>query len=413
MTTTTLDVFSLDNGLTAIAECVPGSEATAFGFLFPAGSAGDPEGRSGALSVLDEALFRGAGDLDAEAFITRLDGLGVVRSSDVGRDAFLVLGALEAEVFEEALSLFRLALEAPRITEEDAAAARALAISALEGLEDEPATKAMEELARRHLPPPLSRSPYGVREEIESLDAEALQAEAKRRFGPRGAIFAASGPIEPVAARETVEKILGDWSGEALPPPPLGDDPPSAAHRVDAASAQSQITLAARWIPPSDPDEPKALLANEVLSGGMGSRLFTEVREKRGLVYAVRASYSATRGRGDLFAYAGTMPEREEETRKVLEEELRKISEGVTEEEFERARFGVRAKIAMEQESASSRAVRLLASYFRKGRAMTPEERDADFARLSRKSVNDFLERRPFGGFTRLTLGPAKAAVSA
>lgn len=404
-----IETFSLVNGLAVLAEEVPHAKALSFAFLFPAGSARDPEGGAGCLTVLDEVLFRAAGSYDAEAFISRIDSLGLLRSSDAARDAYHHSCALDTEVFEEAMEIYRLAFDEPRITKEDLEAGQALALSALERLEDEPTQRAVHETANRHLPAPLDRSPMGLREEIETLSCEGLAADARRRLRPAGAYLAVTGPISSGRVREVLERRLAPWTGETLPLAEAATRKPPSENRIPSPSAQTQITLVSEWIPPDDPDEPKAVLATQVLSGGMGSRLFVEVREKRGLVYSVWASLQALRGRLDLYAYAGTMPAREAETREVLEKEIRRISEGVTEAEFERALFGIRSRLAMDSESVAGRSLRLLVDLFRRGRARTFEERESEFLRVKREDLNRFLAERPLGAFTRLRLGPDSA----
>jgi predicted Zn-dependent peptidase len=144
----------------------------------------------------------------------------------------------------------------------------------------------------------------------------------------------------------------------------------------------------------------------EVLSGGMGARLFTEVRERRGLVYSVRAAHSTIRGTGIIYAYAGTTPERSQETIQVLLEELRRVADGVQEEEIERARIGLLSALVMQGEASRSRAQAIARDQYLLGRVRTLEEIRAGITAVTPASLVAYLRERPPGDFTIATLGP-------
>ena len=143
-----------------------------------------------------------------------------------------------------------------------------------------------------------------------------------------------------------------------------------------------------------------------VLSGGMGARLFTEVREKRGLVYSVSASPHSVRGCGYNLAYAGATPDRSQETLSVLLGELQRIAEGVTVEEVERARIGLLSGLIMQEESSRARAAAIARDQFILGRVRPLEEITAAVNRVTPQSIAEFFEAQPPRDFTVVTLGP-------
>ena len=96
--------------------------------------------------------------------------------------------------------------------------------------------------------------------------------------------------------------------------------------------------------------------AVSVLSGGMSARLFTEVREKRGLCYAVAARYHCLKEAAGISCYAGTTPEKAQETIDVIMAEFNRLSEGISEEEIQRAKTGLKSALILQSESSSSRA---------------------------------------------------------
>lgn len=135
-------------------------------------------------------------------------------------------------------------------------------------------------------------------------------------------------------------------------------------------------------------------------------RLFTEVRQKRSLCYSVGASYRAGRDQGMVTMYAGTTPERAQETLDVALQEVHRLNSGITREEFDRAVIGLKAHQIMQGESTPARAAALVYDQFRLGRARTLEEIAAAVDAITLEQVNEYLASREFGRFTICTIGP-------
>src|SRR5262249_36770502 len=152
-------------------------------------------------------------------------------------------------------------------------------------------------------------------------------------------ILSVAGSFDWPALRDRVEALFGDWQGDAEPLPSPGPPPPKRGH-LTKETEQTQIALASASVPPGDPDYYAALGAVNVLSGTMGARLFTEIREKEGLCYAVWATYSSMKERASIVAYAGSRSERAQRTLDLLLRELRRLPEGVEAEEVQRVQVG-------------------------------------------------------------------------
>ncbi|MCC2671800.1 MAG: processing peptidase, partial [Armatimonadetes bacterium] len=169
---------------------------------------------------------------------------------------------------------------------------------------------------------------------------------------------------------------------------------------------QEQIGLMYPTVPLGHPDYYDMRLAIRILSGGMGARLFTEVREKRGLCYTVSAMPHAVRGSGAIIAYAGTTPERCQETLDVLIGELRRLEEGVTEDELARARVGVLSDLVMQSEATRARAGSIARDQYLLGQIRTMEEIRAGVEAVTVDSIQAYLKAHPARDFTVATLGP-------
>ena len=169
------------------------------------------------------------------------------------------------------------------------------------------------------------------------------------------------------------------------------------------------------WEAPREADETSMLerLAIGVLSGGTSARLFTEVRQKRSLCYSVNASYSAGRDTGAVMLYAGTTPQRAQETLDVCATEVQRLQEGVTSDEFARATTGLKSRLVMQGESTLARAAAISSDHFRIGRARTLDERARIIDAITHDQLNDYLRRREFGTCTVASIGSVEPAVPA
>lgn len=398
-----------DNGLNLFVEPMPGVASVAISFILPAGVACEPADRLGVAAVLSESIFRGAGNLDAKAHSDALDLLGVKRSSSVHCETMRISATLLGDTLDHALPLLCDMVRRPQLSDEAFEPARELAIQSIDALEDDPQQKVMIELKKAHLPGSLGRSILGEREHLATLTNEQLRQFHAASFVPGGAIIGVAGAVSFEQVRDALGEQLASWSGHAPQITTTGQS--SGAYRhIESPSAQHHIGLAYEAPPESDPQSMMQHLAVALLSGGMGARLFTEVREKRGLCYSVHASYASLRDRGMVIAYAGTTPQRAGETLDVLTAELRRLAEGASADEFDRAVVGLKTRLIMQGESTGARASAIATDFQLLGRTRSLEDLAAEIDRVSLDELNAYLASHRPKSFTTLTIGPTALA---
>lgn len=218
-----------------------------------------------------------------------------------------------------------------------------------------------------------------------------------------------AGAIDVDRTIDALERLLDGWAG-SRDEPKLGPTPTRGYMHEPDDSTQVQILILADGPADPDPDSIPERVVSNVLSGGMSGRLFTEVREKRGLCYSVSASYGADKRHGTVVAYVGTTPERAQESLNVLDAEMNRITtpEGaVTPDEFRRAIVGMKSGVIFSGESTGARAATIVGDLYRRGRARTLSEIAAEIDRVTLDGVNTYLQRRRRGTVTIQTLGPA------
>jgi len=400
------------NGLVLVAEPISELQSAAFTFLLPAGSVHEPSDRAGLSGFTCEMALRGAGPRDSRQFILDLDNLGVERSESVTSSHTGYSGATLAENLPQVLTIYADLLQRPHLPAEQLEAGRSAMLQELSAVEDEPAQKVMLELRRQHYGEPWGRPPQGCREALESITIDEIRLHFRRTYRPNGTILGAAGRLDWPRLRDLVGELFGDWSSGNGPP--IDDSWAPAYYRhLSYDSGQTQIGVAYPSVPYNHPDYYQAWGAVGVLSGGMSARLFTEVRERRGLCYSVHAAHHTLRHRGAVFCYAGTTADRAQETLDVILGELRRLAQGVEEEELLRLKARIKSALIMQQESSLARSLSLARDWYHLGRVRTLEEIGQNIDALTSRSISAYLAENPPADFTVVTLGNHPLTVTA
>jgi predicted Zn-dependent peptidase len=400
-----IQTHSMPSGLTLIVEPMADVQSAAFSLLVPAGSNYDPPGQAGAAAVLCDWILRGAGSRDSRQLSNELDNLGVQRNEGVGNSHLSFTGATLAESLPQALRLYADIVQSPHLPPEQFEAARAGVEQNLQAIEDEPRQKVMVELRRRCYESPWGIPSEGTLEGVANLTPAVVRRHFETCGGPRDAILGIAGKVDVAESIDLVEELFGNWKPKPAPPYATGPGGPARDH-IHHESTQTQIGIAYNSVPYRDPDYYAAWAAVSILSGGMSSRLFTEVREKRGLCYSVFASLNSLRDQGRVLCYAGTTVERAQETLDVTLQELIRLGQGISDDELDRCKARAKSSLIMQQESSSSRASSNARDWYHLGRVTTLEEVRDKIESLTVDSLLDHIARYPAKDFTVLTVGP-------
>lgn len=401
----TIRTETLNSSLLVLLEPVAGVASAAVNWLLPAGSASDTADGVGVSTLLSEMVFRGAGDLDARGHSDALDRLGVDRSCSVHTYHMRLSATMLGDNLGDALPLLTDMVRRPKLPEASLDAGRSLCLQSLASLDDDPQHQVMLELRRRHAPSPFNRSGYGERGVLESASIDDVRSAHATRFVPGGSILSIAGAFDPDAVLARLDALLAGWSGAIVEP---NEDDASLRGTVHLERDTSQVHLGVACDAPCEADEASILerLAVNVLSGSTSGRLFTEVRQKRSLCYSVGASYQAGRDRGMISMYAGTTPERAQQTLDVSAEQFDRMRAGVTAEEFRRAQIGLKSRLVMRGESTAARAAAIGQDVFRIGRPRSLDEVASAIDAVSLDAINAYLGSRRFAIETIAAIGP-------
>ncbi|MBW3599992.1 MAG: insulinase family protein [Planctomycetes bacterium] len=399
-------VERFDNGLILIAEPMGWLESAAFSLVAPGGYACDPVDRPGLANFTCEMVQRGCGPRNSRQLVDDLERLGVDWSASVSHAHANFGAAMLADHIEPALAIFADLVRRPRFPAEQLEDARQVCLQEVRAVEDDLYTRVIQELRRRQYPDPYGRSRQGSKESVAAVTLEDVQNFFTQNYHPDGAILSVAGKINWDALVRSVERLFGDWSPR--PAAAWRETPPQRGYEHLAhASSQTHIGIACESVPYSHPDYFRARAAVGVLSDGMSSRFFTEVRENRGLSYAVWATNASTQRYGAVLCYAGTGADRAQQTLDVMLAELTNLKAGILPEELNRVKVRIKSGLVMQQESSPARAASNAGEWYYLGRVQTLEEVENIIDALTVEEINAWLAENPPRDFTIVTLGSA------
>ena len=263
----------------------------------------------------------------------------------------------------------------------------------------------MIELRKRGYSAPWALPTEGSLGDVLNITAEAIQSHYDSYFSPNGVILGVAGHVDPAEIESVVRECFSDWEAKPKSQIELREMPEMPSH-LRHNSTQTHIGISYPSVPFKHEKYYDAWAAVSVLSGGMSSRLFTKVREERGLCYSIGASLVGFPDEGRVRCYAGTTAERAQETLDVTLEELENLKNGIEERELERCKVRAKSSLIMQQESTISRAGSIARDWFHLGRINTLVDIRKKVDTVTVDSVLKYVHDFPAHDFTILTLGP-------
>ena len=405
MTNQQFDTCTLDNGLRVVVQPMAGMQSAALTLMIPAGSVYDLDGKSGTAAILAEMFTRGAGDLSARELSSAFDNIGLQRSVSGGVGYVTVSAATTADRIMGAVPLIAKMLLQPHLTEDTFVPSRELVDQALNALEDEPKQRLGHYLRRCSYPAPFSNPSEGTMADLEAITLNDIQQHYEKLIVPGEAVLGIAGNVDATEVQKALADAFAGWKAGVPPKLTTGDVAASPLH-VEHDSAQTHIGIAWETVPYTHDRYFEAWATVSLLSGGMSSRLFTEVREKRGLCYAISASINTQKDMARVFGYAGTTNERAQETLDVMVSEIRRIHEGITDEELERCKARAKSTLIMQQESTMSRSASLARDTLFLGRVRELQEIRDMLDALTVDQVREFAIEFAPKSIALVTIGP-------
>jgi predicted Zn-dependent peptidase len=386
-----------------------GVESAAIGILVGAGARDEDPEHFGVSHFVEQMLFRGTEHLDARQLSDRLDDFGISYDSSSGVEMTLISAML---LGEHALQAAELLLDVARhasFPSDDLDNVRALLVQERRQREDRPAQRVMELLRQRFYGgSPLAHDVLGTEESIESMTRDDLVEYWRDRYTPNNTIISVAGRFDWDPLIQQLERLTEGWetgSGRMRLEAPSLQSTVEVVHRQ---ATQENLGFAFPGVPVTHDDYYALALAIQALGGSSNSRLFQEVREKRGLAYAVQARFDGLEKSGMVRVYAGTTAERAHESVEVIVNELARLAEnGITDDELELSKTRLKSQMIMRSESSSARMLSNMRNWWFEGRLRTLQEVKERIDSVTRDQVGNVIASLGImSNLTAVALGP-------
>nr|WP_147681187.1 pitrilysin family protein [Actinomyces ruminicola] len=376
----------LPGGVRVITEHVPALRSASLGMWFGVGSRDERAGQEGSTHFLEHLLFKGTATRSAHDIAEAFDMIGGESNAATSKEHTSYYARVLGPDDLTALDVLADMVTSSRLDPGEVETERGVIVSELADAADDPAEIAQEAFARAAFGDgtPLGRPIGGTYETVSAVPRDAVWEHYQRTYASDTLVVAAAGAVDhdEICARVAADLAAAGWdtTGAVAPRPRRFETEPTAeltVHdiTVNREAEQSHVYLACPGIPALDERRWTMSVLTTILGGGMSSRLFQEIREKRGLAYSTYAFDTPYAGAGAFGLYAGCAPGDVDEVLAVMAGEFESLAaDGVTERELERARGQIRGAMVLGGEDSLARMGRLGRAEVVTGRLRSMEE---------------------------------------
>jgi predicted Zn-dependent peptidase len=399
----------LDNGATVVTERMSEVRSVSAGFWFDVGSRDEPDALAGTSHFLEHLLFKGTPTRSAKDIANTFDAVGGDVNAFTGKEYTCYYSRVLDDDLPMALDVLTDMITHSAIEPAELESERKVILEEIAMHEDDP-DELVHDLFYRAMwdGHPLGRPVLGYNESIGKVTRDQVADYWQERYSPSNLVVAAAGNVDHHQLVDLVEELFDTSNGRPTLRSGPSPQPVAGVNVHKRPTEQAHIVLGTEGLHRAHEDRHALALLDTILGGGMSSRLFQEVREKRGLAYAVysyRALFAET---GTFAVYAGTTPQNAETVMDIVFTEIDSIlADGVTESEFERAKGHIKGSLVLSSEDPGSRMNRLGRQQLTTGEIHSIDEMIAkvealeidDIARVARRVLGS-------GGWQVTVVGP-------
>jgi len=398
-----------DNGLRLLTESVPDVRSVSVGAWLTRGSRHEDDLHAGIAHFVEHMLFKGTRSRTAEDIAQEIDSIGGQLDAFTAKECASYYIKVLDEHLPRAVDVLSDLLLNPAFHPDDIGREKKVVLEEIKMVEDTPDDLVHEIFTQNFWAGhPLGRPILGSKETVESLTQDALRYYFRRAYVAKNLIIAAAGNIEHARVRDLVAEAFSALPADGEP---LAATPPAATPQLHVRHKdleQTHVCLGAASVQQDHSDRYVTYVLNTVLGGSMSSRLFQNVREKRGLAYAVSSNLVSYRDAGSLTVYAGCDTSVVGQVIDLVVEELRRLKVApVPDSELQRARDHLKGNLVLNLESTSSRMSHLARQEIYFGRQLTLDETLAGVEQVTADAVQRVAQALFLNGALAATvLGP-------
>jgi predicted Zn-dependent peptidase len=400
---------TLDNGVRVVTERIPHLQSVALGVRIDAGARDEPEELAGITHLLEHMVFKGTERRTARDIAEEMDAVGGHMDAFTTKEYTGYGARVLPEHVPLALDVLADMLRHSLLDEDELELEKAVILEEYKSLEDAPEEYVHDVFGRALWPRhPLGRPVIGYPEVISRLTRADLLNLLLTHYVPSLMICAAAGCVDHDAFVRDLEHQFGDLAGIGAVRDLTTPEAEMEKTLVHRPTEQAHFCMGTAGVDENDPDRWAVRVLNLILGGGMSSRLFQEIREKRGLCYSIGSESISYREGGMFIVYADTSPRQLDEVRDLSWQEMLNVAEnGIAPEELTRAKNQVRAATLLSLDDVGSRMNRLARSLLYHGRVVPLEELMALVEAVTLEDCHR-VAGRLFGGgkFAFAAIGP-------
>ncbi|MEN8042167.1 MAG: pitrilysin family protein [Actinomycetota bacterium] len=350
------ELTTLPNGLRLITHHMPSTRSVAIGCWVDTGSRDETPEEAGASHFLEHLLFKGSDEWPARRISETFDGIGARHNAFTSKEYTCFWTRMRDEDLTTGIEILAEMLQRPAFRQSEIDSERNVVLEEINMNEDDPTDVAHEQFidaiwSDHPLAPPV----LGTRNSITEMSRDTIHGYWERRYTPHSVVVAVAGNL-PENLTQLVEKHFGDWQGSPVERNLVVPERVARVQVTRRDTEQAHLIIGSPSITRADERRFALSLVDHILGGGMSSRLFHEIRETRGLAYAVHAFRLPFADAGAAGTYVGTTPRQADEVLKIVREQYALVlDKGVTPEELDRAKGHVKGSLAISLEDANSR----------------------------------------------------------
>jgi len=386
---------------------LPNRHVVCFEIRVLAGTSAEPEEKLGLAHILAQTITKGTQKRSGRELSDAFDAIGASHGGGAGRETTTFTCTVLAEYFEQAVELHAEFLRTPTFPTDSVEVALEIARQEHIALNDDAHQLCQKLIQRQVYGPVLGRHVLGEPESLACLTRDDICEQFKSVYHTGSMQVCVAGGVSPTRVTDVLQKHFEGFG----PDKQAGRNavsfqfqPKTSHHHKD--TEQVHIALCFPGVYLTEPDYSTQRVMIGILSGGMSARLFTEVREKQGLVYWVSAWQDMPRGSGMIFLGASTTPERCDRTYSTLLKEVDRLAEDLQQQELDRAIAGIAARVKTQGNTTRAMCSELADDLFHYGRPVPQEEKLTLVRAVTIDGIKAYLKTHPRNQLSVVTLGP-------
>lgn len=366
----------LDGGLRVVTESMPHVGSVTAGFWVGTGSRDESPQLAGASHFLEHLLFKGTPTRSAADIAEAVDAVGGDMNAFTTKEYTAFYVRVLQESLDLGLDILCDVMRDPAFRQDEVESERQVILEEILMHADEPADLVHDRLVEQAFPThPLGRDVLGEQDTIASMSIADIDGFFRHHYRPANMVLALAGAVDHDQVVDTFGRRFEQQPGGGAPPRSTPQDPPHVVSVTNRPTEQAHVVVGFTTPGRHDPDRFVLSVLDHVIGGGLSSRMFQEVRERRGLAYSVFSYRTSFDDAGLLAVYAGTAPSKAREVLDLMVLELdRLLTDGISERELAVAKGHIRGETTLALEDSSARMSRIARSLLLHGEVMAVED---------------------------------------